>query len=396
VNIFMFGSDAGLQSVLRKWLEGWGHRVTAIVNVEDAWACLQQGAFDVVLGSLESESFAGLKLCRMIREDPKLTSLYIILYSAEPEELVSVLNADVDDFLAFPLEQMTVRVRIRAALRTLKLRRMLVEQNANLNNLVQKLGTAFSSIESDLRAASEMQVNLLPTISDIHPRYRVEWLVLPRSFLTGDNLNYYMLQERYLTFYHLDVAGHGIPSALLSVTLSQLLSPQPGSPMVRFDPKLDMKRIVPPMDVVSELNRRFVGQNSGYFTIIYGVLDTKTGEITFCQAGHPSPLVVGENRSIRSVGDGGFPVGLWPGMTYEETTFMLGSGERFVLYSDGLLECVSPEGVPYTLDKLRQHLILHAKSPVKEVLQTLREDLEGWSRGGSFQDDISLLIIESK
>ena len=83
-------------------------------------------------------------------------------------------------------------------------------------------------------------------------------------------------------------------------------------------------------------------------------------------------------------------------MTYEENTTTLSPGERFVLYSDGLLECASPDGTGYSLDNLRELLLRNATTPVKEMLHTIQTELEGWSRGSSFQDDISLLIIESK
>ncbi len=398
MNILVVEDDRTTQTLLRTWLQSWGHPVTTAENGNEAWRLLNEADFDLVLSNWTPSELDGLALCRLIRESPDPTYRYVILYTSKTGELdfVAGMDAGADDFLSIPLDAGRLRVRIRAAERILNLRRELAEQNASLNSLVEKLGAAYGTIQSDLQTASALQLSLLPTISNVHPSFCLDWLVLPSSFLAGDNLNYFMMQERYLIFYHLDVAGHGIPSALLSVTLNQLLSPQPGSPMVRFDPKLELKRIVPPVDVVSELNRRFLPQGDGYFTMIYGVLDTKTREVRFCQAGHPSPLQIAKDKTITTVGDGGFPVGLWPDMTYEETTTKLLPGERLVLYSDGVLECVNPEGVPYSVEKL-QHLLTHnADSPVKEVLQAVQADLEGWSQGRDFPDDISMLIIESK
>ncbi len=398
MNILVVEDDRITQNLLQTWLQSWGHSVTTAETGNEAWQLLNEIDFDLVLSNWKTPTLDGLALCRVIRESPDPAYCYVILYASEKRELDFVAGMDVgaDDFLCAPLDDVTLRVRIRAAERILDLRRVLAEQNASLNGLVEKLSGAFRTIESDLQAASAIQFSLLPTISNIHPSFCLDWLVLPSNFLAGDNLNYFIMQERYVIFYHLDVAGHGIPSALLSVTLNQLLSPQPGSPMVRFDPKMEMKRIVPPVDVVSELNRRFLPQGDGYFTMIYGVLDTRTREVRFCQAGHPSPLQIATDRTITTVGDGGFPVGLWPDMTYEETTTTLWPGERLVLYSDGLLECVNPEGIPYSVDKLQQLLTDNARSPVREVLHTVQAELEGWSQGRNFPDDISMLIIESK
>jgi sigma-B regulation protein RsbU (phosphoserine phosphatase) len=398
VNIIVIEDDQITRKLLHTWLQSWGHSVTPADNENEAWQLLNEIEFDLILSKWKPPALDGFALCRRIRESPDLPYCYVILYTSSGGELdfATGMDVGVDDFLVAPLDEVTLKVRVRAAERILDLRRALAEQNANLNGLVEKLSSAFRTIESDLQAASAIQLSLLPTVSNVHPSFCLDWLVLPSNFLAGDNLNYFMMQERYLIFYHLDVAGHGIPSALLSVTLNQLLSPQPGSPMVRFDPKLELKRIVPPVDVVTELNRRFLPQGDGYFTMIYGVLDTKTREIRFCQAGHPSPLRIAKDTTITTVGDGGFPVGLWPDMTYEETTTILGPGERLVLYSDGLLECVNPEGVPYSVDSLQRLLADNAKFPVREMLHTIQVELEGWSQGRNFPDDISMLVIESK
>ena len=398
MKILVVEEDRTSQDLLRAWLEEWNHCVTTSENGRQASELLTSGEFDLVLSNWTLTELDGLGLCRLIRQSLSPDYLYVILYTSttiEPD-YVSGMDAGADDFISNPFDAPKLRVRIRAAERILNLQRTLAEQNESLSALNEKLATAFSAIESDLQAASTLQLSLLPTVSDIHPCFSLDWLVLPSSFLAGDNLNYFMMQDRYLVFYHLDVAGHGIPSALLSVTLNQLLSPQPGSPMVRFDPKLELKRIVPPVDVVSELNRRFQPQGDGYFTMIYGVLDTKTREIRLCQAGHPSALKIGTDRSITTVGDGGFPVGLWPDMTYDETVTTLKPGERLVLYSDGILECANLNDVRYSLDQLKHQIAINADAPIKDVLGAIKTDLEAWSQGRNYPDDISILIIESK
>jgi sigma-B regulation protein RsbU (phosphoserine phosphatase) len=398
VNILVVEEDRSTRELLQEWLEEWDHRVTTARTGKEAWALLEAGEFQLMLSNWSLTEMDVLQLCRLIRESATPYYRYIILYTLKAGELdfVAGMDAGADDFISIPLEAGRLRVRIRAAERILTLRRELAEQNANLNSLNEKLGAAYKTIQSDLQAASALQTSLLPTISDIHPSFCLDWLLLPSSFLAGDNLNYFMMQDRYLVFYHLDVAGHGIPSALLSVTLNHLLSPQPGSPMVRFDPNLELKRIVPPVDVVSELNRRFQPQGDGYFTMIYGVLDTETREARLCQAGHPSPLKLLGDGTIETVGDGGFPVGLWPDMTYEERTTSLLPGERLVLYSDGVLECVNPEGVNYSVERLQQLLRKNTALPVKELLASIKADLAAWSDGKGFPDDISMLVIESR
>lgn len=398
MHVLVVEDDRDTRTRLLTWLWGWGHMVTTAENGRDAWRMVSQIEFDLVISNWTLQETDGIGLCRLIRQNSTPSYCYVILYTSNPEQLdyITGMDAGVDDIVSSPFDQGRLRLRIRAAERIINLQRELGGQNVHLNNLNEKLEAAYTAIQSDLQAASALQLSLLPKVSDIHPMLYLDWLVLPSSFLAGDSLNYFVMQERYLIFYHLDVAGHGIPSALLSVTLSQLLSPQPGSPMVRFDPQLELKRIVPPVDVISELNRRFQPQGDAYFTMIYGVFDIETRELKFCQAGHPRPLLVAADQTVTTIGEGGFPVGLWPEMTYEETITTLSPGERLVLYSDGILECLNAHGVAYSEDRLKQLLAREAGTPVKDVLKKVKSEIEEWSRGRAFSDDISMLIIESK
>ena len=396
MNILIVEDDQPTQVQLRTWLEEWGEDVAVVGSKSLTREMLDGGKTDIVLCNWHLRDLTGHDLCRMLGDTPRHP--YILVYSSDvtEEDALTCTDAGADDVLSSPVDHVALRLRIMAAERTLKARRGYEQKAAEHKALNDKLEQAYETLHSELVAASQLQLSLLPTITDVHPKFSLDWLVLPSSYLAGDNLNYFMMQERYLIFYHLDVAGHGVPSALLSVTLNQLLSPQPGSPMVRFDPNLELKRIVPPVEVVSELNRRFQPQGDGYFTMIYAVLDTETHEIRFCQAGHPSPIKFHVDGSTSIIGDGGFPVGLWPGMTYDEETTTLMPGERLLLYSDGIIACVNKKDVAYSLERLQEIIKAHAGQPIKMALRAVQEDLELWREGLDYPDDISLLLVEAK
>jgi serine phosphatase RsbU (regulator of sigma subunit) len=80
-------------------------------------------------------------------------------------------------------------------------------QNDSLRTLNGQLGRAYETIERDLQAAAAMQLRLLPKKFEIHHKVRLDWLMIPTSFLAGDMLNYFMADDRHLVFYLLDVAG---------------------------------------------------------------------------------------------------------------------------------------------------------------------------------------------
>jgi sigma-B regulation protein RsbU (phosphoserine phosphatase) len=104
-----------------------------------------------------------------------------------------------------------------------------------------------------------------------------------------------------------------------------------------------------PAEVVGHLNRRFQSKDDQYFTINYGFVDNRRKSLTLTQAGHPSPVLIQHGQDLQVLGDGGYPVGLWPDAEYETIQTSFCPGDRLVLYSDGIVECANQKGLLRTL-----------------------------------------------
>jgi len=217
--------------------------------------------------------------------------------------------------------------------------------------------------------------------------------------VAGDIFSYLKLDDSHLAFYHIDVAGHGVRSAMLSFTLSKVLSAtlEEGSPVKQRDPvQPGGERITSPATVVSELNRRFQDKDetTPYFTMIYGVVNTASGDVKMCQAGHPNPFCVSRDGTVENLGSGGFPVGLLPNAQYENIEFKLRPGDRLFCYSDGISECMNAEEQQFSTERLVDHLLQSCLRPLAETLAGLRVHLQDWRHGEPFEDDVSLIAIE--
>src|SRR5580765_7629426 len=171
MKILVVDDDPAVLSLLLGWLEEWTHQATVVADGNEAIALLNNKQFDLVLSSWTIHGLSGLELCRSIRANPRPAYCYVIVYSlnADKVDFDLALDAGADDCITKPLEEFQLRVRIRAAERILTLRRELSEQNASLSRLNEKLSAAYKMIQSDLQAASDLQVGLMPTISEIHP-----------------------------------------------------------------------------------------------------------------------------------------------------------------------------------------------------------------------------------
>ncbi|MEI9898635.1 MAG: SpoIIE family protein phosphatase [Chthoniobacter sp.] len=159
----------------------------------------------------------------------------------------------------------------------------------------------------------------------------VHWRYVPSSTLGGDTLGYHWVDTDHLAFYLIDVTGHGIDSALLSVTITNVI--RSGSL-----PGADMRQ---PDQVLAALNKSFQGTQHGYkyFTIWYGVFHASSRTLTYASGGHPAAvaLVPGAPQPLHFPATG--PVmGVQPGMPYPAASSPLPPGTRLFIFSDGVFE----------------------------------------------------------
>jgi sigma-B regulation protein RsbU (phosphoserine phosphatase) len=393
MRILIADDDIEIRRLLTRTLKKWGHEAVAAENGAEAWKILQREGISFVISDWVMPKMDGLDLCKKIRAAYFPRYIYIILLTAKDakKELIEGMEAGADDFVVKPFNKGELKVRIRAGERILRLEKDLEERN-------RKLREVYSQLRKDLEAGAKMQKSLLPSAATSISGVKFEWLFLPCAFLAGDIFNFFDLDEHHVGFFLLDVAGHGIPSALLSVTLSKMLSPYPSqdSRLKHFVPNSTDYKIVPPAKVIRDLNRSFQSEHDAmhYFTMVYGVIDTQNRKIRMSQAGHPSPIFLRHGDSISLIGTGGFPVGMLPGIKYEEEEFDFRQGDRLFVYSDGITECMNESKQQFSVKRLTRLLEECQELPLQALMRRLEDCLRSWKGNDKFEDDITLLAME--
>jgi sigma-B regulation protein RsbU (phosphoserine phosphatase) len=343
-------------------------------------------------------NLAGVDLCRRIRAADFEHYVYVILCTSKgaKSDLVEGMDAGADDFLVKPISPEEFRVKVRAGERVLSLQQGLAEKNRELAQINHQLHSAHKLVEDDLKAAAWMQQRLLPLPAQDANGIRGAWRLRPSGYIAGDIFNLFALDENNIGFYLLDVCGHGVPAAMMSVTLSMVLTPDAthGSPLKRLDSATGESHVLSPEDAVRELNRRFQSRDDRYFTMIYGILDIPSSTVRFAQAGHPSPILIREGEQPILLGTGGMPVGLWPEMEFDCLDIVVAPGDRIVLYSDGVTECISEHGEAFGEERLLAVLRRQRSLPLDELLETLLTEITQWGSTSGFTDDVSLLALE--
>jgi serine phosphatase RsbU (regulator of sigma subunit) len=236
-------------------------------------------------------------------------------------------------------------------------------------------------IEQELQVARRIQQASLPKEVPTLEGWQITPYYQPAREVGGDFYDFFELEDERLGIVVGDATGHGVPAALLMASARSMLravaqaSDSPGEALRRVNDPLATD--IPP---------------NMFVTCFYCILEPKSGSLTYANAGHDLPYLH-RNGGVEELRATGMPLGLMPGMEYEEKQIILEAGEAALLYSDGLVEAHDPKGEMFGFPRLRALVAEHAEEerPLGEFLMGELYTFvgEGWEQ----EDDITLLTL---
>jgi steroid delta-isomerase-like uncharacterized protein len=245
-----------------------------------------------------------------------------------------------------------------------------------------QLGLMRQSIEQELGLARSIQQAFLPEEVPTLEGWRISPLYRPAREVGGDFYDFHLLSGGRLGLVVGDATGKGVPAALVMSTTCGMLR--------AVSQALDSSS---PGEMLERVNEALVASipTNMFVTCFYAILDPRSGSLRYANAGHDLPYLH-RNGAAEELRARGMPLGLMPGMGYEEDEIVLDAGEAAFFYSDGLVEAHHPNGEMFGFPRLRALIAEHAE---KESLEeALLEELysfvgEGWEQ----EDDITLLTL---
>jgi phosphoserine phosphatase RsbU/P len=351
----------------------------------EALRLLHSSHAQIIISDFEMPNLNGIELTREVRKLALDHYVHIIMITGlnDDDFWREAMEAGADDFLNKASSPAMLKARIRAATRLIQHAMALAEQTRALKETHEQ-------INQDLLAAANAQRQLLPDLSNDFLGFRMASAFVPSSFVSGDMFGCFPVDNKTLGIYTIDVSGHGVHASLLSVAIGHLITPE------FFRTKAFAKDGAPdPAALVTDLNQRFSGaDNDDYFTMFVGVIDTESGVLTYCQAGAPSPFYIDQSGQSQSIGNGGFPVGMLPGVSFENASHTVDIGGTLVLCSDAALEAENNANEAFGPARLQDIVATTPQTGLTKLPDRIIMALSAWSNAKVLEDDLTIVALE--
>lgn len=380
-------------------LRRWGYRVTECESAAAALDLCRSDEIDIIISDWMMPGMTGLEFCREFRDLDRESYGYFVLLTSKSEktEIADGLEAGADDFLTKPVASNELRARLRAGERMLAMQAELLAKNKVIVSTLVELQKLYDSLDRDLIEARKLQQTLIRDRIRDYGWARVSLILRNSGRVGGDLVGSFRVDEDRVVVYSIDVSGHGVASAMMTARLAGFLTGSSPEQNLAFQTGPEGEHVLlPPAAVVDRFNRLMLEeiQAEQYFTMVFAVIDRRTGRLDLVQAGHPHPMLIRRDGQVQRLGHGGMPIGLIDGAVYDQITTQIAPGDRLVLVSDGFTECPLPAGRDFGEDGLIESLQSSGHLTGADLLEAMIWDLTDKAGTDSFPDDVSGIVLD--
>jgi phosphoserine phosphatase RsbU/P len=331
----------------------------------------------VILSDINMPEMDGLTLLTKLKElkNPSLKTVVVSAYG-DMENIRTAMNRGAFDFLTKPINFEDLEITINKTLEEIKLQRKAVIEHDQL-----------ISIQRDLNVAREIQQGILPQVFPPFPgrkEFGIYASMVAAKEVGGDFYDFFMIDNDRLGIVIGDVSGKGIPAAIF-MAVSRTLIRATGI------------KGMSPGECLSYVNNLLCNESVScmFVTVFYAILNTRTGEIEYANAGHNPPYILnskGQYRAVESLGD--IILGVYDDIAFKTGSIALKPQEGILLYTDGVTEAFNTRGEEYTDDRLRNLLSTFENNDVEKVINAIVEDVKLFSHRAPQSDDITMLFLK--
>lgn len=361
-------------------LKGEGYQTEVADSPANVLDSLSTRAFDLVLIDLNysrdtTSGQEGLELLRRIRALDENLPVVAMTAWGNVELAVEAMQQGASDFVLKPWENS----RLLTILHTQIERSQRLRQQQNLVSELQERKRAL--LAREFAEATEIQQDLLPGEMPKIGGYDIAAAWHPLRTVSGDLFDVIKFNDHQAAICMADASGKGVPAALLMANVQATI-------------KAFSSPTVTAQEVCHKINRVVCG-NLGlgrFITLFYGVLETEKNRLTYTNAGHNAPILLRRDGTVHRLEANDAVLGTFPDWNFGQREIDLCSGDRLVLFTDGLTESVNREGEEFSESRLVELILLNRSLSADALQQKVMSAVEQFTEN-NFQDDATVLVL---
>jgi len=314
-----------------------------------------------------------------VREDPVYvnardrTRSEMVAPIISNDEVIGVFDLESDELNAYSDDDLQVLTLLASQVAIIIEKVMLHEQ------LIEK-----KRLQGQLEVARQVQLELLPPNDPELPGFDISAYNFPTEEVSGDYYDWVRIYDDQIGLVIADVAGKGIPAALLMVFLRASLR---AATHIGYATHISMAK-------VNFLLWESIERNQ-FITAFYGILDASNRTLHYSNAGHNPPLLIDAQGTARFIEWGEQPLGMFRDTRYHEHYHTFRPGEILVLYTDGVTEALSPNGEEFGRDRLITAVKRGSTLSARELIASMQRDVYQWTDGVGLTDDATFFVIKA-
>lgn len=381
------------RNLLKIILKKHGYVLFEAANGEEALEIALQQNIDLILLDIVMPVKDGYETCETLKSQKDTEDIPIIFLSAKGDaaDKIKGLKLGAADYITKPFNKAEVVARVKTHLKIHGLSRSLAKANLELLDKQAR-------IEEDLFAAAQIQYSLIPRSNPEITHCTFASRFIPSDLSGGDIYNVHNLDEQHTAIYIIDVSGHGVPAAMVTVAVAQSLQPHGQTILKEPLPDPPYYKLTSPVEVLNTLDKQYpIERFDKYFTMVYLLLNHQTGKVAYANAAHPMPCIIRNSGELELLEAGGPIISMGNMVPFEPGECTLYPGDRLYLYTDGIVEFENTNNEFFDEDRLYNKLIESRNLSLDESCEAVIKCLKTFAGSiDNAQDDITLVALEYK
>ena len=379
-NILIVDDAPANLRLLSEMLSKRGYGVRAVTSGERALASVRTDPPNLILLDIRMPGMNGYEVCKHLKADPPTRHIPVIFLSAlnELQDKVQAFAVGGVDYVTKPFQGEEVLARVETHLALRKLQNQLREANRQLRDTNRRMAR-------ELALAGKVQASFLPREPAAIPGWQIAAALKPARQTSGDFYDLIPLPHGRLGLLIADVVDKGVAAALF-MALSWIL--------IRT---YAVEHPTHPELVLSAVNHRLLAETDTdqFVTVFYGILDPAVGTLTYCNAGHPPPLLLGAQYgdTAQPLSRTGMALGVVETEIWEQTTVHLGPGDVLVLYSDGVTDAEDQQEASFGYERLKTTALADLSRSAQEIQDSLLAEIKQFVGEAIQSDDITVMVV---